>query len=466
MALLPPTSPRLLPRSTWPEAQRVTALLRTETVGGALLLAAAALALVWANSPWRDGYFALRDVTVGPHALHLDLSLATWAADGLLAIFFFVAGLELKHEFVAGTLRDPRKAAVPIVAAACGVAVPAIVYTVVVATSGVGGDAMRGWAIPTATDIAFALAVLAVIGSSLPSGLRAFLLTLAVVDDLIAITIIAIFYTSSLDLTLLALAVVPLALFGIAVQRRRTYWWLLGPLALAAWALVHASGIHATVAGVIMGLLVPSVVSRKYQAPNIERLEREVPTDHPLREHAEQVVQTSVGSRMEHHLRPVSAGFAVPVFAFMAAGVTVVGGGLGAAWHDPAALGIALGLVLGKLVGVLGGTFAMATFTKARLDEDLTWSDMLGVSLLAGVGFTVSLLIGELAFGAGSPRDDHVKVAVLTGSLVAALLATVVLRARNRVYAKIALREAEDLDDDGIPDVYQPEQSATPGPAG
>ena len=185
----------LFPRGSWAETSRIAAILRKETVGGALLLMATLAAMVWANSPWSSGYDALRDFTVGPDALHLHLSIGTWAADGLLAIFFFVVGLELKREFVAGDLRDPRRAALPIAAAVGGMAAPAIVFVAVNART--GGDALQGWAIPTATDIAFALAVLAVISTHLPSTLRTFLLTLAVVDDLLAITIIAIFYTDT-----------------------------------------------------------------------------------------------------------------------------------------------------------------------------------------------------------------------------------------------------------------------------
>ncbi|MDR6863552.1 Na+/H+ antiporter NhaA [Phycicoccus sp. 3266] len=432
------TKPRLFARSSWAEAQRVAEALRTETVGGALLLAAAVAALVWANSPWHTAYAGLRDTTFGPHALHLDLTVGQWAADGLLALFFFVAGLELKREFLVGELRDPARAALPVAAALCGVALPALVYAGSVTVLGAGGDALRGWAVPTATDIAFALAVLAVIGTHLPSALRSFLLTLAVVDDLVAITIIAIFYTDSLDLPALGLALVPLAAFAWLVQRRVARWWLLVPLAAATWALVHASGIHATVAGVLLGLVVP--VRPRARVP--ERLST-LPRD------------LDVAERFEHRLRPLSAGVAVPVFAFFAAGVRVVGGGLGATATDAAAIGVVLALVVGKLVGVLGGTWAFARFTRAELDEDLAWWDVVGLALLAGIGFTVSLLVGELAFGAGSPRDEHVKLAVLVGSLVSACLATVVLRARNRLYRRLAELETRDEDGDGIPDCYQ-----------
>ncbi|GAB3063261.1 Na+/H+ antiporter NhaA [Intrasporangium mesophilum] len=438
------TSPeRLLRRGTWHEARYVADLLRAETVGGALLLGAALLAIVWANSPWRESYAALGDIVVGPPGLHLDLSLSAWAADGLLAVFFLVAGIELKREFVAGDLADRRKAALPIAAAACGVALPAILYVITVLTLTRGdsatdvGGILRGWATPTATDIAFALAVLAVIGTHLPSALRSFLLTLAVVDDLIAITIIALFYTESVKVLWLLAAVLPLAAWRILLKRKLTNPFLLAVPAVLAWVCVHSSGVHSTVAGVLLGLLVP--VNREHE-------------DDPDRH--------SLAERMEHRIRPFSAGIAVPVFAFFAAGVTVVGGGLAAAFHDPAAIAVIVGLVAGKAVGVFGGTWTVARFTRAELDEDLSWTDVLGLSLLAGVGFTVSLLISELAFGSGTARDEHVKLAVLAGSLLASLLAAVVLRIRNAHYRRVEVRETADRDHDGIPDVYETEESA------
>jgi NhaA family Na+:H+ antiporter len=429
----------LFGRGSWAEASRIAAILRKETIGGALLLAGAVLALTWANSPWSASYEALRDTTVGPSALdalHLDLTLGGWAADGLLAVFFFVAGLELKREFVAGDLREPRRGALPVAAAAGGVAVPALVYALVNVVADDG--ALAGWAIPSATDIAFALAVLAVLGRWLPSALRTFLLTLAVVDDLLAIVVIAIFYTTDLAVGPLLGALVPLAAFTVLVQRRvRSPWvrWLLFPLAAATWVLVHASGVHATVAGVLLGFAVPVVRSARAGGPD---------------------AGPGLAEHFEHRWRPVSAGLAVPVFAFFSAGVTVGGlTGLGTALRDPVALGVVLGLVVGKPVGIFAATFLVARFTRAHLDEGLAWVDVLGLAVLAGIGFTVSLLIGELAFGAGSSRDAHVKVAVLTGSFCAALLATVVLRLRNRAYRRLAQAEAVDLDTDGVPDVYQ-----------
>ncbi len=445
---------RLFRRPSWTESQFVAAALRTETTGGAVLLVAAAAALVWANTPWSAAYEALRDAEVGTEWGHLRLSVGHWAADGALALFFFVAGLELKREFLVGDLRSPRKAALPVVAAFCGVAVPALVYLAVVRGWAGDAEAARGWAIPTATDIAFALAVLAVIGSHLPSALRSFLLTLAVVDDLIAITIIAIFYTRDLAVGPLLLALVPLAAFAGLVQRRIAQSWLLVPLALLTWALVHASGVHATVAGVLLGLTVP-VRPRRREVPAVASLDRD----------------TDVAHVFEHRLRPLSAGFCVPVFAFFAAGVTVVGGDvpLSGLLRDPIVLGVTLALVVGKFVGVLGGTWLTARLTRAETDDEVGWVDVLGIALLTGVGFTVSLLIGELSF-VGSERADHVKAAVLLGSLTAALAAAAVLVPRNAHYRRLEELEARDDDEDGVPDCFQAEplpargQGARPDP--
>lgn len=430
----PPTrSHPLLPRGSWPEAARIAALLRRETVGGALLLVAAVVALTWANSPWAGTYTGLRDLTIGPGALHLDLTLGTWAADGLLAMFFFVAGLELKREFVAGDLRDPRRAALPVVAAVGGMAVPALLFVLV--NLWAQPEALAGWAIPTATDIAFALAVLAIISTHLPAGLRTFLLTLAVIDDLLAITIIALFYTRDLHLLFLLLALLPLGLFGLLVQRRVRSWWLLLPLAATTWALVHSSGVHATVAGVLLAFTVPVLRSEAAGGP---------------------AAGPGMAEHFEHRLRPLSAGFAVPVFAFFAAGVTVGGlQGLSNSLTDTVTLGIIIGLVAGKAIGIFGATYLMARFTKARLDNELRWIDVAGLAVLAGIGFTVSLLIGDLAYGPGSERDQHVKVGVLLGSLLAAMLAAVILRLRNRTYRRLCEAEEIDTDQDGTPDVYE-----------
>jgi NhaA family Na+:H+ antiporter len=428
------TSPRLLGRGSWPETQRIASVLRKETVGGALLLVGAAVAFVWANSPWGGAYEALRDTRVGPSSLHLDLTLGTWAADGLLAIFFFVAGLELKREFVAGDLRDPRRASLPVAAAVGGMVVPALFF--VLFNLGGPDGALRGWAIPSATDIAFALAVLAVISTHLPSALRTFLLTLAVVDDLLAIVVIAIFYTEELSAGFLALSLAPLALFGLLVQKRIRAWWLLLPLAVLTWVFMHESGVHATVAGVLLAFTVPVVRSEAAGGPD---------------------AGPGLAEDFEHLLRPLSAGFAVPVFAFFSAGVAVGGlSGLGASLGDSIAIGIMVGLVAGKAIGISAATWLVSRFTRAELDESLGWPDVLGLSLLGGMGFTVSLLITELAYGVESESYDHAKVGILAGTIAAALLATVLLRLRNRRYRRIHQEEVRDVDQDGIPDAWDP----------
>lgn len=408
-----PTAPfRLLAPSNTEERARLGEVLRQETVGGALLVVAALIALVWANSPAGDSYASLRDTTVGPSALHLDLTLGTWAADGLLAIFFFVAGLELKREFVAGDLRDPRRAALPVAAAVGGMVVPALLYVAVNALASDGDT--RGWAIPAATDIAFALAILAVVSRHLPPALRTFLLTLAVVDDLLAIIVIAVAFTAGLELWALAAAVVPIVLFGVLVQRRVRSPWLLLPLAVAAWVLVHESGVHATVAGVLLAFTVPVVRSEAAGGPD---------------------AGPGLAEHFEHLLRPLSAGVAVPVFALLASGVAVGGlDGLGTALQDPVALGVVLGLVVGKTAGILLAAALVVRLTRAELDPSLSWRDLVGAALLGGIGFTVALLIGELAFEGDVERTEHAKVAVLTGSLLAAALAAVVLRRRDRAY--------------------------------
>ncbi|MFI6375444.1 Na+/H+ antiporter NhaA [Streptomyces sp. NPDC050546] len=422
------TTPRkVLGRLSLPERTYVADALRTETVGGVLLLAAAVTALLWANIPaLHDSYENVAHFHVGPAALGLDLSIAHWAADGLLAIFFFVAGIELKRELVAGDLRDPRAAALPVVAALCGMAVPALVYTV---TNVTGGGSLAGWAVPTATDIAFALAVLAVIGTSLPSALRAFLLTLAVVDDLFAILIIAVFFTADLNFAALGGAVVGLGVFWLLLRKGVRGWYVYVPLALVIWALMYNSGVHATVAGVAMGLM--------------------------LRCHRKEGEPHSPGEHIEHLVRPLSAGLAVPLFALFSAGVAISGGALADVFDQPETLGVVLGLVVGKTLGIFGGTWLTARFTRASLSDDLAWGDVFAVASLAGIGFTVSLLIGELAFAGDETMTNEVKAAVLLGSLIAAMLATVLLKIRNAKYRRLWEEEERDDDLDGIPDIYE-----------
>ena len=371
-------------------------LLRREAFGGGVALVAAAVALVWVNSPWGSSYDALRELQVGP------LDLEHWAADGALAIFFFVAGLELKREFVVGSLRRPADAAVPMVAALCGVAVPAAIFLLV--NSGPAGSP-EGWAIPAATDIAFALAVLAVVGSNLPTALRAFLLTLAVVDDLVVVLIIAVFYTESLHLAALGLAGVACLAWLVLQHLRVRSPLVYVPLAVLTWWLVHESGVHATIAGMALGLLT------------------RVRPD-PEEEH-------SPAERLEHLLDPLSSVVAVPFFALLSAGVVLdAGSGLAS---DPVVIGVVLGLVLGKPIGVFGGAYLVTRLTSAQLNDDLGWRDIGGVAMLAGVGFTVALLVSDLSFTGDTLTAA--KTAVLAGSLVSAVLGALALGHRDRFHA-------------------------------
>jgi len=420
----------------WPERQAVGEALRTETVGGLVLLAAAVVALVWANSPWSGAYEQIRDFHFGLPVLGLDLSVGHWTSDGLLALFFLVAGIELKRELVVGELRTPATAALPVIAALCGMAVPAAFY---VLTAAAGGGSLDGWAVPMATDIAFALAVLAVISTHLPASLRAFLLTLAVVDDLGAILIIAIFFTSDLNFWMLGGAFAGLLLFYLLQHFRVRGWWWYAPLGVATWALMYNSGVHATVAGVAMGLI--------------------------LRTTRDKGEEASPGARVSHLLHPVSAGVAVPLFALFAAGVSVSTGALTHVFTDPEPLGVVIGLVVGKILGIFLGTYLAARFTRAQLNPELAWADVLGLATLAGIGFTVALLIGELAFPSAA-EAEHIKAAVLIGSLLAAVMAAVLLRRRNRIYRRLCEAEDRDEDADGIPDIYQVSQgpgSTRPG---
>jgi NhaA family Na+:H+ antiporter len=371
----------------------VADFLREETNGGKLLLAATALALLWANLA-RGSYDAVWDahLALGPDWLHLDLTLADWAADGLLAIFFFVAGLEVKRELTVGELSDRRAATLPFFAAAGGMIMPAAVALAVS-----GGAAAEGgaWAVPVATDIAFALGVLAIAGASLPSGVRVLLLSMAVIDDLAAIALIAILFTSDLALGWLLGGVAIALLWRLAFRVGLDRWWLLWPLAIAAWICIHASGVHATVAGIVLGLLTP-VARARY---------------------------------LEHRLHPVSAGFVVPVFALGAAGISL--SAVGGAVSDGVAIAIFAGLLVGKLVGVFGGARLAARLGVGSLPSEVGWGDVLPVAMLGAIGYTVSLLIAQLAIDDGAAQE-RAAAAVLTASVLASLLAVVMLRRRSR----------------------------------
>ncbi len=385
----------LFGRTTDRDARTVADIFRQETVGGVLMLIAAVAAMLWANlAP--GAYAAVQDLHLGP------LSLEHWAADGLLTIFFFVAGLELKRELTVGSLSRPAEALVPIIAATCGMLVPAGIYLVINLAAADGHP--RGWAIPMATDIAFALAILAVVAPSLPGSLRAFLLTLAIVDDLGAILVIAVVFTAQIKLVWLAGALVCAVVWWLLQRQRVRGWYLYVPLAVICWACVWQSGVHPTLAGVLLGLLTRSSATDSH-----------APVD-----------------AWEHAWRPISAGIAVPIFALMAAGVAVSPSALARLFIEPVGLGVLLGLVVGKALGVFGGAFLTARFTRASLAPDLRWSEVFAVAVLGGVGFTVALLISDLAFVGRPDLQDQGKAAVLVASLLAAALAAVSLRRSAR----------------------------------
>nr|WP_280263902.1 Na+/H+ antiporter NhaA [Nocardia wallacei] len=379
--------------------------LRTETVGGALLLVAAAIALLWANSPWSDGYLTLTETTLPIPPLHLDLTLADWVKDGLLAIFFFVAGLELKRELVVGELADRKRATLPIIAAVGGVVLPALIAM----TIGFGIDGMeRGWAIPVATDIAFALAVLALTGSRIPATARVFLLSLAVVDDLIAILLIAVLFTTSIAVGWLLAAAACLLGWWLAQHRRWRSPLIYVPLALVAWYALHEAGIHPTLAGVLCGLL-----TRVRPDPG----EDEAPA-----------------TRLEHLFQPVSAGVCVPLFALFASGVPLSAAVFGELFTDRLALAIIVGLLAGKTLGLFGTSWVAIRLGIAERPAGLGYRDMFALSVLGAIGFTVSLLVAELALANNEAAAELAKAAVLMTSMAASLIGSALLLRRGRAH--------------------------------
>ncbi|MBF6242759.1 MULTISPECIES: Na+/H+ antiporter NhaA [Nocardia] len=378
--------------------------LRIETVGGALLLVAAAVALLWANSPWRDGYFAMVDTTLAIPPLHLNLTLGDWTKDGLLAVFFFVAGLELKRELVVGELADRKRATLPVVAAMGGVITPAVIAFVI----GWGVPGMdRGWAIPVATDIAFALAVLAMTGSRIPAGARVFLLSLAVVDDLMAIVIIAVLFTTTVVLVWLVGAAACFAGWALAQRLRIRTPLVYVPLALLSWYALHEAGIHPTLAGVICGLL-----TRVRPDPE----EDEAPA-----------------ARLEHLFQPISAGVCVPLFALFASGVPLSASIFGELFTSRLSLAIIAGLLVGKTVGIFGSSWLAIRFGIATRPAGLGNRDMSALSVLGAIGFTVSLLVAELALP-DRAATELAKAAVLMTSLTASLLGSALLLRRGRAH--------------------------------
>ena len=391
-------------------------ILRGENTGGILLIIGAIVALIWVNSPWQDSYTTIRDTHLSISGIGLDLSVGQWAADGLLAVFFFVVGVEPKREMVVGELRHLSTAIVPVAAAVGGMTAPALIYLIINVSASDG--APEGWAIPTATDIAFAVAVLSLVAKWLPTALRAFLLTLAVVDDLLAIVIIAVAYSQELQLLWLLGVAACAALFSLLVRKGITRWYVLLPLGLLTWYFMHSSGVHATISGVVLGMVTPALPLQGATAKRLPARARDI----------------SPAEYFQHLWDPVSSGFAVPLFALFTAGVAVDPSLLGDTITDPVAIGVALGLVLGKPIGIVSVTWLITRTRHASLARGIGWADISAMAVLAGIGFTVSLLVAELAFGVGHPRDEHAKLAVLSASVFAALVGSGLLWWRGQVH--------------------------------
>lgn len=406
--------------------------LRVEAAGGVVLLVAAIVALLWANSPWSGGYEALwtTEITLRIGSFEIAEDLRHWVNDALMVIFFFVVGLEIKYEMVAGELRDPKSALVPIMAAFGGMAVPAAIYTAFNA----GGEGSAGWGIPMATDIAFALGVLAVLGRRIPSAARVFLLTLAIVDDIGAITVIAIFYTASLSMPWLAAAAG--GVLAVVVLRRIRVWSMSVYVILGVfvWFATFESGVHATIAGVVVGLLTPAKpLLDQEQAREYAR--QSIPDELNARELRRYRFllgeSVSVAERLERGLHPWSSYVVLPVFALANAGIDLRGGVLADAVKSPITIGVVLGLVVGKTVGVTLASWLTVKLGFGRLPTGTGWATVVGLATVAGIGFTVSLFITGLAFGDATLTAADAKVGVLGGSIIAAVLGAAVLVANG-----------------------------------
>ena len=425
------TSDRFIPKRFVRPFVRFT---RIEASSGIVLLAAAIAALIWANSAFSDTYFEILDthLTIEFGPFHFDESLQHVINDGLMAIFFFVVGLEIKRELVLGDLREPRAAALPVMAALGGMVVPAAIYLIF--TFDVGGEAIRGWGIPMATDIAFAVGVVALLGSRVPPGAKLFLLALAIADDIGAIAVIAVFYTEDLDSLMLSLAVIGLVLVWVAQRIGIRSLIFYAPAALVIWYFTLESGVHATLAGVALGFLTPA---RPYYRPHeFDERARAILDQYPLepegtqaQEHADhealllsQIARESVSplNRAEHALLPWSSFLVVPLFALANAGINFTETNVVEAATSAIGLGVAMGLVVGKTVGISIFTFAAVRLGMGRLPLGTTWRHVIGLAMVAGIGFTVSLFVAGLAF-TDPQLIDQAKVGIFLGSAVAGM---------------------------------------------
>ncbi len=437
--------------STWLSSDRlipqrfVRPLLRfthIEAAGGVILLVAAVAALIWANAPFGETYEKFWethiDLSVGP--LHLSETLREFVNDGLMAIFFLVVGMEIKRELAIGDLRDPRRAALPVIAAIGGMVVPALIYVAIAA----GGEASRGWGIPMATDIAFSVGVLALLGRRVPVGAKLFLLALAIVDDIGAILVIAIFYTDDLAMAWLALAVLGIVVIAVATRAGVRYVPFFVVTGFFTWFFLLESGVHATLAGVAIGLLTPARSlytdseyrqRAKWILSRYDMEERDPRGPEKIDQQAMDlaaIARESVSplARQEAAIHPWSSFVIVPVFALANAGVRFAGVDfLDAATH-PVALGVALGLVVGKITGITAATVIAVRSGLGKLPRFTTWPHIIGVSAIAGIGFTVSLFISSLAF-TDPVLADRSKIGIFIGSATAGIIGFVLLRSQR-----------------------------------
>ena len=427
-------SQRLVPRRV---VQPLQEFLQTSTASASLLFVAVVLALVWANSPWKAGYESLfaTEFTVRLGSLvDLQKDLHFWVNDGLMALFFLVVGLEIKREVVSGELQKLRVATLPILAAVGGMVAPALIYLAIAG----GGEAGRGWGIPMATDIAFALGVLALAASYASPRLKPLLLTLAIVDDIGAIIVIAIFYTGGVEATALMVAFAIVGAIAVANAVHIRFILVYVVLGAALWYATYEAGIHPTIAGVVLGLLTPATPFQRPAAVSEEaRRTADETSDEPR--YADDDARwwmrlawlsreaVSPLARTEHALLPWTSFVILPIFALANAGVELSLTRLGDALTAPVSLGVFFGLVLGKPLGVLVGSFLAVRSGLGSLADDVGWGDLTGMGMTAGIGFTVALFIAELAFPPG-PLLDEAKTAILAASLVAGVLGYVILR--------------------------------------
>jgi NhaA family Na+:H+ antiporter len=423
-------SDRFLARSV---AQPINRFLHVEASGGVLLVAAAVIALVWANSPWSASYDDLwhteLTLDLGGHAITEDLR--HWVNDGLMTLFFFVIGLEIKHELTNGQLTTLRSAAVPAAGALGGMVVPALLYLAFNA----GGDGGAGWGIPMATDVAFALGVLALLGPRIPAELKVLLLALAIVDDIGAIVVIAAFYSDGIDWQWFGAAVAGLALIAGLKQARVRYLAIYAVLGAAVWLATFESGVHATIAGVALGLLTPA---RPFlPQPDAERIADQLSTDEHVTPAEVRTISFKLREsiptteRLQDHLHPWTSYLIVPVFALANAGVALSGEAISDAATSAVTLGVVAGLVVGKIIGVTAAILLAVRFGVGRLPDSITNRHVLGMAAIAGIGFTVSIFVAGLAFS-DERLADEAKIGVLAASAIAAVVGSTILRRTDR----------------------------------